>query len=72
MARVATDRAGQAALLPGTHGRIVAIVRRAEEALGQGGESLNSSTIFTTVVSPGLTDIHHRQPAIINLNRFDD
>ena len=30
------------------------------------GESLESFTITTTAASPGLTDIHDRQPAIID------
>ena len=41
--------------------------------LGQGGgESLESFTIITTAASPGLADIHHRQPAIIDPARFDE
>ena len=42
------------------------------ERWDKGGEPLESSTIATTAASPGLADIHHRQPAIINLDRFDD
>ena len=32
----------------------------------------NPSTIITTMASPELADIHHRQPAIITPDRFDD
>ncbi len=35
------------------------------------GESLESFTIITTKASPELADIHHRQPAIIDPDRFD-
>ena len=36
------------------------------------GESLESFTIITTAASLALADIHHRQPAIIDSDRFDD
>lgn len=35
-------------------------------ALGKDGESLESFTIITIATSPGLTDIQHRQPAIVD------
>ena len=34
--------------------------------------ALESFTIVTTAASPALADIHHRQPAIIDSDRFDD
>ena len=34
------------------------------------GEPLETYTIITTVASPGLEDLHHRQPAIIELRWF--
>ena len=34
-----------------------------------GGDSLESFTIITTAASPGLANIHHRQPAIIDPDR---
>ena len=37
------------------------------ERWGKGSDSLESFTIITTAASPGLADIHHRQPAIITL-----
>ena len=36
------------------------------------GGVLESCTIVTTAASPELADIHHRQPAIIDSDRFDD
>ena len=42
------------------------------ERWSKDGESLESFTIITTAASPALTDIHHRQPAIIDSDRFDD
>ena len=36
------------------------------------GGALESFTIITTAASPALADIHHRQPAIIDSDRFDD
>ena len=42
------------------------------ERWDKGGDSLESFTIITTEASPGLADIHHRQPAIIDPDRFDD
>ena len=38
----------------------------------KGNNSLESFTIITTTASPELADIHHRQPAIIAPDRFDD
>lgn len=38
----------------------------------KGSETHESFTIITTPASPGLADIHHRQPAIIERDRFDD
>ena len=38
----------------------------------KGGESLESFTIVTKAASPELADIHHRQPAIIDSDGFDD
>ncbi len=38
----------------------------------KGGEVLESFTIITTRASPGLAHIHHRQPAIIDPNQFDE
>ena len=35
-------------------------------------ESVESFTIITTTAAPQLTDIHDRQPAIIDPDRFDD
>lgn len=37
-----------------------------------GSDSIESFTIITTVASPELADVHHRQPAIIDPDRFDD
>ena len=42
------------------------------ERWDKGGDFLVSFTIVTTAASPGLVDIHHRQPAIIDPDRFDD
>ena len=42
------------------------------EHWGKGNNSLESFTIITTTASPELADIHHRQPAIIAPDRFDD
>ena len=42
------------------------------EHWSKGGESLESFAIITTAACPALTDIHHRQPAIIDSDRFDD
>ena len=36
------------------------------------GKSLESFTIITTAAAPGLADIYHRQPAIIDPELFDD
>ena len=68
--RVATDRARQAAFLPGARGWIAAVVRRSVGALEQGRRIL------------GVLHYHHdgdraaacryRQPAIIDSDRFDD
>ena len=33
---------------------------------------MESFSIITTMASPTLADIHHRQPAIIDPDRFDD
>ena len=42
-------------------------------ALGQGwSASLESFTIITTAASPELSDIHHRQPAIVDPTCFAD
>ncbi len=65
-------RAGPTALFPGTRRRITNVVRSAVEQWPKGGASLESFTIITTAASPGLTDIHHRQPAIINPEQFGD
>ena len=45
---------------------------RCGERWDKGGDFLVSFTIVTTAASPGLVDIHHRQPAIIDPDRFDD
>ncbi len=37
-----------------------------------GSDSLESFTIITTAASPRLADVHHRQPAIIDPDGFDD
>ncbi len=42
------------------------------ERWDKGGDSLESFTIITTAAAPGLADIHHRQPAIIDAELFDD
>ena len=42
------------------------------EHWGKGNNSLESFTIITTMASPELADIHHRQPAIIAPDCFDD
>ena len=42
------------------------------EHWGKGINSLESFTIITTTASPELADIHHRQPAIIGPDRFDE
>ena len=42
------------------------------EQRDKGGESLETFTIITTKASPGLADIHHRQPAIIDPAWFDE
>ena len=42
------------------------------ERWGKGNNSLESFAIITTTASPELADIHHRQPAIIAPDRFDD
>lgn len=42
------------------------------ERWDKGGQPLESFTIITTTALPALSDIHHRQPAIIDPNRFDD
>ncbi len=38
----------------------------------KGGSSLESFAIITTFASSALADIHHRQPAIIDPDQFDD
>ena len=38
----------------------------------QGADSLESFTIITRAATPALADIHHRQPAVIGPDRFDD
>ena len=42
------------------------------ERWSKDGESLESFAIITTAASPALADIHDRQPAIIDSDRFDD
>ena len=42
------------------------------ERWDQGGGWLETFTIITTEASPGLQDIHHRQPAIIDPRWFSD
>ncbi len=42
------------------------------ERWGGDGESVESFTIITTTAAPQLADIHHRQPAIVSSERFDD
>ena len=42
------------------------------ERCDKGGDPLESFTIITTPAAPGLADIHHRQPAIIDPDQFDD
>ena len=42
------------------------------ERWNKDGESLESFAIITTAASSALADIHHRQPAIIDSDRFDD
>ncbi len=42
------------------------------EHWGKGNNSLESFTFITTTASPELADIHHRQPAIIGPDRFDE
>ena len=64
--------ARQAALLPGSRGRSAAVVRRFVGALGTRAATPSSPfTIITTAASPGLADVHHRQPAIIDPDGFD-
>ena len=41
------------------------------ERWSKDGESLESFAIITTAASLGLADIHHRQPVIIDSDRFD-
>ena len=38
----------------------------------KGDEPLEPFTILTTAASPALADIHHRQPAIIEPDNFDE
>jgi putative SOS response-associated peptidase YedK len=38
----------------------------------KGGESVESFTIITTAASPALSDIHQRQPAIVDPDHFAD
>ncbi len=40
------------------------------ERWGGDGESVESFAVITTAASPALADIHHRQPAIIDPDRF--
>ena len=42
------------------------------ERWSKDGESLESFAVITMAASPALADIHHRQPAIIDSDRFDD
>ena len=42
------------------------------ERWDRGEEFIESFTIVTTVAAPVLADIHHRQPAIIDPERFDE
>ena len=42
------------------------------ECWNRGRESLESFTIITTAASPGLADIHHRQPVIVDPDRLAD
>ena len=42
------------------------------ERMHKGGEVLETFTIITTRASPELASIHHRQPAIIDPDRYDD
>ena len=42
------------------------------ERWGKDGVSLESFAIITTAASSALADVHHRQPAIIDSDRFND
>ena len=42
------------------------------ECWDRGRESLESFTIITTAAFPGLADIHHRQPVIVDPDRVAD
>ena len=42
------------------------------ECWARGGDALASFTIITTAASPGLADIHHRQPVIVDPDRLAD
>ena len=42
------------------------------ERWDRSGDGLETFTIITTEVCEGLTDIHHRQPAIVHPDRFGD
>lgn len=42
------------------------------ERWDRSGAPLETFTIITTAASPGLKDIHHRQPAIIDLRWFTE
>ncbi len=42
------------------------------ERWDKGGTSLETFSVITTSAAPALTDIHHRQPAIIIPDRFDE
>ncbi len=42
------------------------------EQWGRDGQHIESFTIITTEASPGLTDIHNRQPAVVDPDDFTD
>ncbi|MCY4584467.1 MAG: SOS response-associated peptidase family protein [Bryobacterales bacterium] len=54
------------ALLPDLEGRLAALWERWDPGDGP----LETFTIITTKASPGLEDLHHRQPAIIDPRWF--
>ena len=66
------QRARQAALLPDPGGRLSAVVCRAVGALGEGRLAAGDLHHHYHGGLPGLEDLHHRQPAIIDPRWFSD
>ena len=73
MVRVAAGRPQQATLLswPLADGSLLSFAGLWER-WSSPAETRETFTIITTAAAPGLADIHHRQPAIVDPARFGD